>query len=131
MDDARVKIVFEKATCRMVRGAMVLLKGVRIGTMYKLLRSIINDGCNSSIVPDIGTEEEKTPTISREKAMLLHQRLGNIGEKGFQLLHDKGMVEGMSNCSLDFDFCEHCVYGKQNLVRFPSEVVVPKVKLKA
>jgi hypothetical protein len=30
------------------------------------------------------------------------------------------MVESISNCSLDFDFCEHCVYGKQNQVRFPS-----------
>jgi hypothetical protein len=30
------------------------------------------------------------------------------------------MVEGMSNFSLDFDFCEHCLYGKQNWVRFPS-----------
>jgi hypothetical protein len=30
------------------------------------------------------------------------------------------MVEGMYNCSLDFDFCEHCVYGKKNRVRFPS-----------
>ena len=30
------------------------------------------------------------------------------------------MVEGMSNCTLDFDFCEHCLYGKQNRVRFPS-----------
>ena len=30
------------------------------------------------------------------------------------------MVEGMSNCSLDFDFCEHCVYGKKNWVSFPS-----------
>jgi hypothetical protein len=29
------------------------------------------------------------------------------------------MVEGMSNCSLDFDFCEHCLYGKHNRVRFP------------
>jgi hypothetical protein len=29
------------------------------------------------------------------------------------------MVKGMSNYSLDFDFCEHCVYGKQNWVRFP------------
>jgi hypothetical protein len=28
------------------------------------------------------------------------------------------MVEGMSNCSLDFDFCEHCLYGKQNHVTF-------------
>jgi hypothetical protein len=52
--------------------------------------------------------------------MLWHQRLGHIGEKGLRLLHGKGMVEGMSNCSLDFDFCEHCLYGKQNRVRFPS-----------
>jgi transposase InsO family protein len=52
--------------------------------------------------------------------MLLHQRLGHIREKGLQLIHGKGMVEGMSNFSLDFDFCEHCLYGKQNRVRFPS-----------
>jgi hypothetical protein len=30
------------------------------------------------------------------------------------------MVEGMSNYSMDFYFCEHCVYGKQNRVRFSS-----------
>ena len=30
------------------------------------------------------------------------------------------MVEGMSNFSLDFDFFEHFVYGKQNQVIFPS-----------
>jgi hypothetical protein len=30
------------------------------------------------------------------------------------------MVEGMSNFSLDFDFYEHCLYGKKNRVRFPS-----------
>jgi hypothetical protein len=28
----------------------------------------------------------------------------------------------MSNFSLDFDFYEHCVYGKKNRVRFPSGV---------
>jgi hypothetical protein len=36
MDDAGVKAIFEKETFRMVRGAMVLLKGVRFGTLYKL-----------------------------------------------------------------------------------------------
>ena len=30
------------------------------------------------------------------------------------------MVEGMTNSSLDCDFCENCVYGKQNRVIFPS-----------
>jgi hypothetical protein len=112
MDDAGVKTIFEKETCRMVQGAMVLLKGFQFGTRHKLQGSIISDGCNSSIVPDIGVEEERTPTVSGEKFMLWHQRLGNIGGKGLRLLHGKGMVKFMSNCSLDFDLCEHCVYGK-------------------
>jgi hypothetical protein len=115
-----VKTIFEKEKCRMVRGEMVLLKGVQFGTMYKLKGRTISDGCNSSIVPNIGFEQERTPTLSGEKVMLWHQRLGHIIEKGLRLIHGEGMVEGMSNFSLDFDFCEHCVYGKNSWVRFPS-----------
>jgi hypothetical protein len=104
MDDAGVKIVFEKETCRMVRGTMMLLKGFWIGNLYKLQVSTISDGCNISFVLDIQVEEKRTPTFSREK-VLLHQRLGNIREKDLQLRHGKGMVEGISNFSLDFYFC--------------------------
>jgi hypothetical protein len=82
MDDVEVKIVFEKETCRMVRGAMVLLKGVRIGTLYNMQGRTISNGCNNSIVHDIGVEEEKTPTTFGEKVMLWNQRLGHIREKG-------------------------------------------------
>jgi hypothetical protein len=64
----------------MVRGEMVLMRGVWFGTLYKLLGSTISDGCNSSIVPDIEVEEERTATVSGEKVMLWHQRLGHIGE---------------------------------------------------
>eukprot|EP00253_Pinus_taeda_P014414 PITA_14414 len=46
LDDVGVKTVFEKDTCKMVRGALVL-RGVRIGTLYKLQGSTIVDGCNS------------------------------------------------------------------------------------
>jgi hypothetical protein len=82
MVDPRVKKIFEKETCKMVRGEMVLLKGAQFGTLYKLKGSTISVGCNSSIVPDIGVEEGRTPTISREKVVWWHQRLGHIGEKG-------------------------------------------------
>jgi hypothetical protein len=51
--------------------------------------------------------------------MKWHQILRHIREKGLRLLQGKGMVEGMSNCSLDFYFYKHCVYGKQNQVRLP------------
>ena len=30
------------------------------------------------------------------------------------------MVEGMSDFTLYFDLCEHCIYGKHNRVRFAS-----------
>eukprot|EP00253_Pinus_taeda_P020988 PITA_20988 len=116
LDDAGVKIVFEKDTCKMVRGALVLMRGVRIGTLYNLQGSTVIDGCNSSVVPKSGAENL---VVYGEKTVLWHQRLGHIGEKGLRILHGKGMIEGMSNSSLDFDFCENCVYGKKIRVSFP------------
>ena len=61
------------------------------------------------MVPKSGAE---SLAVSGEKTMLWHQRLGHIGEKVLQILHGNGMVEGMSNSSLDFNFCENCLYGK-------------------
>jgi hypothetical protein len=105
LHDEGVKIVFEKETYMIVRGGMVLLKGVHIGTIYKLLGSTISNVCNNSIFLEIGFEEEKTPTASRENIILWHQILGHIKENGFRVLHGKGMVELMPDFSLNFDFC--------------------------
>jgi hypothetical protein len=52
--------------------------------------------------------------------MLWHQRLGHIGKKGLRTLKDKNLVEGLFHCNIEFDFCEHCIYGKQNHVQFYS-----------
>eukprot|EP00253_Pinus_taeda_P005796 PITA_05796 len=79
LDDAGVKIVFEKDTCKMVWEALVLMRGVWIGTLYKLQGSTVIDGCNSSVVLESGAENI---VVSGEKTMLWHQRLGHIGEKG-------------------------------------------------
>ena len=120
MADAGVKTVFKKDKCKMVRGEMVLMMGVQYGTMYKLLGRTIIDGCNNTIVPKRRKEENNVPNVSRGDTMLWHQRLGHIGEKGLQSLQGKGMVEGMSNYNSYFYFCEYCLYGKQNRVKFPS-----------
>ena len=66
----------------------------------------------------MSNEIDMTLVFLEENKMLWHQILGLIGEKGFRSLHTKDKVEGISNYSLDFDLCEHCVYGKQNRVRF-------------
>jgi hypothetical protein len=40
--------------------------------------------------------------------------MGHIREKGLRDLHRKGVVESIINCSLDFGFYEHYVYGIEN-----------------
>jgi hypothetical protein len=52
LDDAGVDTLLGKGTCKMVRGEMVLMRGVRCGTLYKLLGRTYTDGCNNSIVPE-------------------------------------------------------------------------------
>eukprot|EP00253_Pinus_taeda_P005611 PITA_05611 len=79
LDDVGVKTVFEKDTCKMVRGTLVLMRGVQIGTLYKKQASIVVDGCNNSVVPESGAENL---VVSGEKNILWHQKLGHIGEKG-------------------------------------------------
>ena len=49
----------------MVREAMVLLKGVRIGALYKLQGSTISDGCNSFVVLKIGYEEKILQSLEK------------------------------------------------------------------
>lgn len=63
------------------------------------------------------------PTESKllaEKTMLWHLRLGHIGEKGLRTLKNKNLVNGLNDCNLEFDFCEHCIYGKENRIQFYS-----------
>jgi hypothetical protein len=120
LDDAGVDTILGKGTCKMVRGEMVLMRGVRSGTLYKLLGSTYTNGCNHSIVPKQTNKQDKLNISPGKKTMLCHKRLGHIGKTSLQTLHGKGMVEGMSNFTLYFDFCEHCIYGKQNRVRFSS-----------
>ena len=52
--------------------------------------------------------------------MLCNQRLGHIRGKGIQSL------QGMTNNNSNFDFCEHCLYGKHNRVKFLSNATRAK-----
>ena len=90
----------------MVVGAILLMKGVQIGTLYKLLGNVDQTRCNNIIVPKVDlnstrldstwAESIQTNLTSHHKfnlAMLWHERMGHIGEKGLRAMHNKGMVE--------------------------------------
>ena len=59
MDVAGVKTVCGDGGCKMVRGSMVLMRGVQYGTLYKLLGKTIIDECNSSVVLEEGGKDDK------------------------------------------------------------------------
>jgi hypothetical protein len=52
MSDAGVHTPFHKDSCNMVRGVMILMKGVWIGTLYKLLGSVNLTGSNNIHAPE-------------------------------------------------------------------------------
>jgi hypothetical protein len=79
LDDVGVDTIFGKNTCKMVRGEMVLMRGVWCGNLYKLLGGTYTNGCNSSIVPKQINEGDKTNIVPEKKTTLWHQILGHIG----------------------------------------------------
>jgi hypothetical protein len=92
MSDVGMHTIFPKDSCKMVRGVMVLMKGVRIGNLYKLLGSVDSYGCNNIIVPKVELNltrldstragSIKTKSKSHHKfdpTMLWHERMGHIG----------------------------------------------------
>jgi hypothetical protein len=126
MSDARVHTLFQKDSCKIVRGAMILMKRVCIGTLYKLLGNFKSTICNSIIslevnltltqlgstwADSIQTEATRHDKINPTK--LWQKRMGHIGEKGLRDMKNTCMVEGFPECGLEVDFCEYFIYGKQ------------------
>jgi hypothetical protein len=122
MEDVGARTVFEKDTCKMVRCAVLLMWGIRIGTLYKLLRKTNGSSCNQVVDP----KTNKILSCMDDSTMLWHRQLGHIDKKGLHVMHRKCMVEGLPNCSSKLDSCEHFIYGKQNHVSFPSKATKEK-----
>jgi len=92
---------FTDKTWKVTKGALVIEKGEKVGTLYL---------CNgiSNSVNDL--------TSTREDMALWHHRVGHMSEKGMQILHSRYLLPGLNH--VDLKFCENCVYGKQKRVRF-------------
>jgi len=92
---------FIDKTWKVTKGSLVIAKGRKIGILY--LCSGISNSINA--LTSIG-----------EGMALRHHRLGKMSEKGMQILHSRNLLPGLKH--VDLKFCENCVYGKQNRVRF-------------
>ena len=92
---------FTDKAWKVTKGALVIAKGEKVGTLY------LCNGISNSV---------NALTSKGADAALWHHRLGHMSEKGMNILHSRNLLPGLKD--VDLDFCENCIYGKQKRVRF-------------
>ncbi|RVW41057.1 Retrovirus-related Pol polyprotein from transposon TNT 1-94 [Vitis vinifera] len=95
LDDEGHAILFVGSTWKVTKGARVLARGKKTGTLY-----ITSCPRDTIAVVDASTDTS-----------LWHSRLGHMSEKGMKMLLSKGKLLKLK--SIDFDMCESCILGKQ------------------
>ncbi|RVW80140.1 Retrovirus-related Pol polyprotein from transposon TNT 1-94 [Vitis vinifera] len=110
LDDEGHAILFVGGTWKVTKGARVLARGKKTGTLY--MTSCPRD---TIAVADASTDTS-----------LWHRRLGHMSEKGMKMLLSKGKLPELK--SIDFDMCESCILGKQKKVSFLKIGRTPKAE---
>jgi hypothetical protein len=91
---------------KITKGAMVIMKGKKIGNLYKLLGDTVTGGVAMSTLAE----------PNDDNTVLWHMRLGHLGECSMFELHKRNLLKGVKSCKLGF--CKYCLYGKHQRVSF-------------
>ncbi|KAK2976143.1 hypothetical protein RJ640_012353 [Escallonia rubra] len=91
---------------RIMKGALVVMKGLKQNSLYLLQSSTVIGAAAAASSSDIDSDTTK----------LWHMRLGHMSERGMDVLSKQGLLGSKKIGKLDF--CEHCVFRKQCMVKF-------------
>ena len=103
LDDEGYSTSFGKGGWKISKGALVMAKGPKTGTLYTL-KTLIGK-LNMAAVTKEGNLVDPW-----------HKCLGHMSEKGLKILVGKNLLLGLK--SYNIDLCEHCIYGRQRRVSF-------------
>lgn len=78
LNDTGYGIHFKDASWKITKGAMVIMRGLKCGTLYK---TILSKDCIALV-------------RSENDSMTWHRRLGHMSEKGMKMMLQKGMLIG-------------------------------------
>jgi hypothetical protein len=110
LDTNGYKIVQENGVLKVSHGALVVMKGNKVGNLYHLASETMTGEAPFSTL----TDSDATSTH------LWHMRLGHMNERGLEELSKRGLLGGAKTGKLDF--CEHCVFGKQCKVKLTTTI---------
>ncbi|KAK3040178.1 hypothetical protein RJ639_028428 [Escallonia herrerae] len=108
LDSINCSISIKGGVMKVSKCAMVIMKGQKIGNLYKLMGETVIGG--ASVSTHAGS--------SNDNFELWHKRLGHLSEGGMLELHKRKLLQGVKSCKLDF--CKFCVFGKQKRVSFKA-----------
>ncbi|KAK3001855.1 hypothetical protein RJ639_020260 [Escallonia herrerae] len=86
---------------RIMKGALVVMKGLKQNSLYLLHGSTIIGTAAAASSSDIDSDTTK----------LWHMRLGHMSERGMDVLSKQSLLGSKKIGKLNF--CQHCVFGKQ------------------
>ncbi|PKI62303.1 hypothetical protein CRG98_017304 [Punica granatum] len=98
LDDKGYDLSFGSSSWKIIKGAMVVARGKKEGTLYMIVNS----------------HDSITLASANSDADLWHCRLGHMSENGMKHLCSKGKLPGLK--TVEFGLCEDCVFGKQKRV---------------
>ncbi|KAL5799002.1 hypothetical protein ACOSQ2_003822 [Xanthoceras sorbifolium] len=98
LDSNGCKFSTEGGVLRVSKGALIVMKAKKTGSLYILQGSTIT---GSTVV-------SKSSMPNSEVTKLWHMRLGHMSGKGLTLLSKRGLLCGQSTGKMDF--CEHCMF---------------------
>ncbi|KAK3022873.1 hypothetical protein RJ639_045963 [Escallonia herrerae] len=99
---------------RIMKGALVVMKGLKQNSLYLLQRSTVTGAATTASSSDIDSDTTK----------LWHMHLGHMSERGMDVQSKQGLLGSKKIEKLDF--YKHCVFGKQCRVKFSRAVHTTK-----
>jgi hypothetical protein len=88
---------------KITKGAMVIMKGSKIGNLYKLLGDTVT--CRVAVSTSAEPNNDNT--------VLWHIWLGHLGKCIIFELPKRNLLKGVKSCKLGF--CEYCLFGNQQI----------------
>ena len=95
----------ENGVLRVMKGSMVMLKGVLKQGLYVLQGEAI-------------TGDAAATSVSQDQTLLWHKRLGHISMGGLQQLCKQGILDSIK--ITEMDLCEVCILGKNHRLKFTT-----------
>ncbi|KAL3623657.1 hypothetical protein CASFOL_032473 [Castilleja foliolosa] len=105
LDDLGYDIKASQGRIKILKGSLVMLKGIKKNEIYILEGKVI-----------VGYASVAVNDMTR----LWHSRLGHISERGLNEMNKQGLFG--KDTTKKLEFCENCVLGKSKRVKFESAV---------